>query len=262
LHNNGTAVGIVFGFLKSLLMLSKQFESNRFAFAWDSRRSIRKIWQASYKEDRKKDRDIGKQLEDFQQFDLLRRTVLPWFGFKNIFLRSGFEGDDVIAEICKSNPDEEMAIVSSDNDLWQLLTDRHFMFDMRKKKAYTKKDFVREWKLQPEDWVRVKSIAGCNGDNVPGIPGVGNVTAVKYLKGDLPQEGKVYKNIEQAFEDGTVERTRNLVEIPFPGLGSIPLLNGEVFRTKDFFDICDRYGFRSLVAQQPVWRDYFDMKGR
>jgi len=262
LFHEGRSVGIVFGFLKTLLFLAKTFETNRFVFAWDSRRSIRQAWLPTYKESRRAEKDRAKAVEDFRQFDLLRRFVLPQFGFRNIFLKSGFEGDDIIATLCKGNPDEEIVIVSSDNDLYQLLSPLHFMYNLKTKKRYTDHDFGKEWGIEPALWADVKSIAGCSGDNVPGVDGVGNKTAIKYLKGEMSEKSKVFERIEQAYANGDVGRTRNLVELPFPGLGTIGLCDDERFSVKDFLDICDKYGFKSFIAQLPIWQDYFGMKGR
>ena len=111
---NGQQVGIIFGFLQSLLSLAKAFDTNRFVFAWDSRRSLRRIWLPTYKSSRvegKSTEEKAKRLETFKQFISLRVEVLPQFGFKNIFLKSGYEGDDIIASVCRDNPEEEIEIV-------------------------------------------------------------------------------------------------------------------------------------------------------
>jgi len=262
---NGKATGIIFGFLRELLSLAKRFDCTRFVFAWDSRKSVRKLHFPDYKLKRRKDKtpeELEEERKAFEQFTKLRKKVLPKFGFRNIFMRAGYEADDVIASICQANEDEEVVIVSVDNDLYQLLSDKHHLFNIRNKKFYRAKDFVEEWGIEPEAWAKVKSIAGCPGDGVPGVPGVGNKKARDYLLGKLPRTGKVYKKIESNDGQKIIFRNKLLVTLPMPGVGSFDLVENEVFYLKDFLDICDEYGFRSLLAQEQVWREVFGMEVR
>uniref|UniRef100_A0A6M3LV33 Putative exonuclease n=1 Tax=viral metagenome TaxID=1070528 RepID=A0A6M3LV33_9ZZZZ len=265
LSYEGQQVGIIFGFMQSLLALSKVFDTNRFVFAWDSRRSLRRVWLPTYKESRRGEKsaeEMLKEIESFRQFAALRTEVLPQFGFQNVFLKPGYEADDIIASVCRDNPEEEIAIVSSDNDLYQCISSFHFMYDVKKKAVYHRLNFMREWGIEPEDWAKVKSIAGCPGDNVPGVDGIGNKTAIKYLKGELSEKSKAFQKIEQGKREGKVSEAQSLVELPFAGTGNFFIEKTEVFDVKDFLDICDKYGFKSFIAQLPTWQDYFGMKGR
>lgn len=261
---NGQQVGIIFGFLQSLLSLAKVFDTNRFVFAWDSRKSLRRIWLPTYKSSRVEGKSVeekAKKLEMFKQFMALRVEVLPQFGFKNIFLKSGYEGDDIIASICRDNEKEFIEIISTDNDLYQFLSDYHSMYDIKTKKEYSNTGFKKEWGVEPDDWARVKSIAGCSGDDVSGVEGIGNKTAIKYLKGELSEKSKAYQKIEQGKREGVITETKRLVELPIASVGEFPLAD-DSFKVDDFLDICDKYGFKSFIDQLPVWQDYFSMKGR
>lgn len=259
--HDGKPTNVVFGFLKSLLSLSREFDTDRFVFAWDSRKSLRKIWLSIYKGNRvKTEEEEIERLETFRQMAELRENILPKFGFQNVFQKTGYEADDLIARICKDNLNEKIAIISSDNDLYQLLTDNHFMYDIKRKTRYTKDHFTRNYDIPPEQWSEVKSIAGCQGDNVPGVPGVGVKTAVKYVRGKLSSESKMFKRIEDAKADGTVAETLSLIELPFLGLGSFHLELVETFELKDFLSICDEFGFRSFINASQVWQEQFDMK--
>lgn len=260
---NNRPVGIIFGFMQSLLSLAKKFETSRFVFAWDSHRSLRKVWYPAYKENRRTpEEEKVMEKEVFPQFMELRTKVLPQFGFRNVFMRTGYEADDIIASICKYNKDEEIAIVSTDNDLYQCLSPLHFMYGINKKVIYDRVNFVKEWGIEPEQWAEVKSIAGCPGDNVPGIDGIGNKMAIKYLKDELSPKTKTFQKIEEGKLKGVVTDTKIQVELPFPGLGRFCVEDTEIFEAKDFLSICDEYGFRSFIAQESIWQDYFNMKGR
>lgn len=117
--HEGRQVGVVFGFMKSLLSLSKMFGTNRFIFCWDSRKSLRKIEFSEYKKRKEKsDEEKVRFLEVFRQMVELREQVLPRFGFRNSFLACGYEADDLVTQICQDNFDEELVVVSNDNDLF------------------------------------------------------------------------------------------------------------------------------------------------
>ena len=148
----GKPTGVIFGFLREMAVLTKRHETDKFLFAWDSGQNIRKIRNTLYKEKRKADKtkeELQELYKAYEQFSELRDYVLPKFGFKNIYLQTGYEADDVIAKICHENQDDEIVIVTSDNDLWQLLTPKHYIYDVKKKKNFTDKDFTREWGIDP-----------------------------------------------------------------------------------------------------------------
>jgi len=262
---NGNGTGVVFGFLKQLLVLSRQLESTRFVFVWDSKESLRKLHYPNYKAKRRKDKtpEELEELKDcFWQFHELRTTVLPKFGFENIFHQSGYEADDLIAVICQDYPKEEIAIVSSDHDLHQLLTANHYIYDNTKKKKFTQDDFLDSWALAPRDWALVKSIAGCTTDNVEGIKGVGDTKAVQYVRGVLPERYQVYKRIISEKGQDIIHRNRFLVELPFLGTKHIKLQDDDDFYSRDFLDICEQYGFVSFEREEQKWADQFKMKRR
>lgn len=261
--HDGKPTGVIFGFLKSVLSLSKAFPYSSFVFVWDSRRSLRKIEFPDYKKrEEKGDEEKVKLLETIRQMAELRTKVLPKFGFRNNFMRTGYEGDDLIASICQDNPDKAICIISNDNDIYQCLSDPfvHFMYDIKKKAKYTPKDFTKEYEILPMQWVDVKGLAGCQGDGVPGVPGVGVKTAIRYIEGRLPEKSAAFRNIVHANNDGTVINTRLLVELPYPGLGRFHLEGTEVFELSDFFSICDQYGFQSFVRDEMLWRKRFNMR--
>ena len=119
----------------------------------------------------------------FDQFKQLRKRILPRIGFNNNHLQTGYEADDLIAKYVKDNA-EELVIASADNDLLQLLYFADFL-NLSKNKLITSKSFFSEYGILPAQWGMVKQIAGCSSDNVKGIQGVGEITAIKYLKGEL-----------------------------------------------------------------------------
>jgi len=258
---------IIFGFLNQLYALAGRFKTNKFVFCWDSRKSYRRQRNPNYKSSRREEKTDEDREDDriaFKQFSDLRQCVLPKLGFKNNYIQTGCEADDLIASIVMNNPGD-FVIVSSDNDLLQLLdTGLNYcaLYNPITKKQITATDFRKEWGIDPFQWTAVKSIAGCNGDNVPGVPGVGEKTAVKFITGKL-SKGVIYDRIMDAEgAGGLIEETRWFVELPLPGTKKFELQENENFLFNKFVDICEEYGFRSFLAKDRLngWKERFDLK--
>ena len=255
--------GIIFGFMRQVLRLARDFETRKFVFAWDSKKSWRRDnLDKEYKMNRKQERtEEERQLDRlaYRQFAELRRYVLPKFGFRHIYIQTGRESDDLIASVVL-NMEGPKTIVSTDNDLWQLLT-RCDMWNPSAKKLYTEKAFREEWGLGPPDWAMVKALAGCPGDNVKGIPGVGEKTAAKFLRGELGKETKAWGRITAAMNQGTVKANIPLVRLPLHGTKQIALTDAdfekEEFRRDDFLTLCDEYGFHSFRRDLLPWLKAF-----
>jgi 5'-3' exonuclease len=141
--------------------------------------------------------------------------MLPEAGFVNCFSVQGYEADDIIAETCRILKDRRVMMVSSDKDLYQLLDrDRHFMWLPAKQETYTEKKFRAETGLHPQQWVKVKALAGCSSDNIPGVKSIGEKTAIEYLRDGVITEAR-RKAFKDAREDGSLSLWRRLVTLPY-----------------------------------------------
>jgi len=252
-------VGVIFGFLRQILSLAKKFESNRFVFAWDSRSSVRNQFFPEYKGRRKKDKTPEeKELDDiaYVQFNTLRDEILPEVGFANNFWQEGYEADDIIASIVHCNPTEKIVIISTDEDLYQLLSENVTMYSIRKKQEYTYHNLWKDFHIPPQDWVDIKSIAGCSSDDIPGVPGVGEKTACKYLNRQLGITHKTYRSIKESGE--LIKRNLQLVTLPYPGTKCLPITNSDSLPTKKFLGVCTRYGFESFMYRDSLaqWKEH------
>lgn len=211
--------GVIFGFLGALLQLHKRFDYDvRFLFAWDSRHSFRRDVFPEYKA-RRRAAQVSKSEEEraydesaLGQMALLRKYVLPKMGFKNQWLIAGLESDDIMALLLRK-ADGEVALVSTDHDLFQCLRPGVSMYNPVTKKGLTSSDFKEDWGIESHMWGQVLSIAGCDTDGVPGVAGVGLKTAIKYLKGELRGESVISVRIRESAH--LVERNRKLVCLPF-----------------------------------------------
>ncbi len=226
LEFEGQGTGVAFGVVRALEDISQLFPSDVLILAFDSGHSIRKTLLPTYKANRHENlslQDIEENRIFYDQINRLQKILLPMFGYRNIVQIQGYEADDVIAQFARDKPDTDSAvIVSSDGDLLQCLSQTVCCFNPITKKTTTKQDFETKWGIGPERWARVKALAGCKSDNVAGIKGVGDMTAVKFLTGKInpskdPENkpGKLEK-IRQNLE--TAKNNLLLVQLPYPGL--------------------------------------------
>src|SRR3954453_5651575 len=101
-----------------------------------------------------------------------------------IFVKPGFEADDVIATIAKKlgDQDYEIFLVSKDKDLRQILNDCTKMYDPHSDEVIDPSALEAKLGFTPAEAIEVQTLMGDNIDNIPGVPGVGEKTAVKLIR--------------------------------------------------------------------------------
>ena len=99
----------------------------------------------------------------------------------------GFEADDIIGTLATMASKEELDvyIVSGDKDFMQLVNDKIFLYAPSGRQAdikiYDRNGVVDKWGVPPEKIIDLLGLMGDSSDNVPGVPGVGEKTAVKLI---------------------------------------------------------------------------------
>jgi 5'-3' exonuclease len=241
--------GVIYGFLMRMLKFSDDFKTRQFAFMWDSPYNLRKEIFPDYKKKRGPDyiTEDDKKLNElaYPQFNLLHSEILPALGFVNNYKENGYEADDLIASFVRVNGIDKHIVVSSDNDLFQLL-DYCDMYLTKRKYIYTREDLLREKEVSPSTWIKIKIIAGCEGDGVPGLKGAREKTAINYLRGRL--KGKKEQTIREYLLDPERNSiTRRLVELPFENTPPIYGSPQPILSMDKVIEVCDKYGCYSLL---------------
>lgn len=196
-------IQVVYGFLRLLKSSIEQFEPNVAVVCWDSGRSEyrKKLWPG-YKSGRDHSSDLQKERE-FKSFlaqveaikSLLKHLNVAQLEFK------GTEADDLIAILCAKLEGRKI-IVSTDNDMLQLVSEQVQVWSPQKKQFFWHKNFKRLTGLTPEQYLQCKALIGDGSDSIPGVArGFGHKTAEQLLKqyGSLENlftptvEKKVYK---------------------------------------------------------------------
>ncbi len=238
-------VGVLYGVLRDIVFLQKHLHTEHTVVCFDHGKNKRLDIYPQYRkhrkpktpEEKKARKSVGEQLL------ALKTEILPRLGLKNVLFKEGYEADDVIASVCQNH--ENLIIASNDKDLYQLL--REDVMIWNHKHWITKDHFINEYNVDPLLWPYVKAIAGCISDNVKGIRGVGEITALKHIKGSLGANTQTFKNITSL--QGVALRDKNweLVRLPFSGCGSFRLIKDEI-DTEQWDSICKEFGFESLMG--------------
>ena len=111
------------------------------------------------------------------------KEVSRYYGLP-ILEKEGFEADDIIATLAKQAEAKgfEVVIVSGDKDLMQMISPHIWMWDTLKNQVFDLKTVKERFGTSPAQWVDIMGLAGDSSDNVPGVPGIGEKTAVKLIQ--------------------------------------------------------------------------------
>lgn len=249
----GVATGALYGMFRSVLDLQDLFGTSLVVWCFDRGYGKRLEICRSYKHRRYSDdddeaREARRVMR--QQLYRLRVRYLPDLGVQNVLAQDDYEADDVIASVCQNlEPNQSAVVVSGDEDLYQLLGPRVTVWQPRKKRSVTADSFRAEYGIDPSLWADVKAIAGCSSDNVIGVRGVGEKTAIKFLSGQLKDTSRLY----QAIVDGNDLWRRNLqlVRLPFPGIEQFKLVDDGGMDEGRWNTILEQLGMRSLTGRPP-----------
>lgn len=268
-------VGVIFGFMNQILKIATDYNTNDISFCWDSKTSKRQNIFPAYKERRRtlKEDKTPEEIEEdklaYAQFTQLYSEILPLLGVVNNYKIDGYEGDDLIGSIVYSNPDDDLIIASGDEDMFQLLMEGVSILRTRVNKRgkreyylFSETMFIEEYGIKPILWVDVKAIAGCKSDEVPGIKGVGESSALDFLKNNLTPNHKRYQSITCPEGKAIINRNRKLVTLPFKGCPDIVLKSQGSWSFEGFISVCNTYDFRSMLTKETLnkWKENLHLR--
>lgn len=204
--------------------IARRFDAHGTAWAFDSKPYHRSADLPSYKVKPPQDRD-EEEMERVAEFRAhvrkLGERYLGALGYANAWAFKGFEADDVIASAVRAAPkDVRFTVVSRDRDLFQLISPRVWVFDPVAGDTHTVASFRAARGIHPSQWPDVKALAGCPTDRVPGCPGVAELTAAKFVRGD-PVGGARCRAIRDFMESPDYARNVKLVTLPYPGTPAV-----------------------------------------
>jgi len=200
-NKDGEIVNAVYGFLLVLFKLLKELKPKYFVACFDlPEPTFRKKAYAEYKATRKKAPD-----ELYNQIPIVK-NVLKIFNVP-VFEKAGYEGDDLIGTLTSSltkgkENEVKNIVVSGDLDNLQLINKNTFVYFLNKGVKngliYDEKMINEKFEgLNPLQLIDYKGLRGDVSDNIPGVKGIGEKTALKLIK-EFGSIDNLYKNIDKA----------------------------------------------------------------
>ncbi len=192
-NSKGFPTNALYGFTSMINKIIEEENPLYMAVAFDIGKNFRAEKYAFYKEGRKETPEELKMQMPYA------RKILQGMGIK-YFELAPYEADDIIGTLAKKvvdDPDFIGTIVSSDRDLIQLINDQ-IDIKLLKQKGYIRynpQNFYEEFKIEPINIIDLKALAGDTSDNIPGVKGIGEKTALNLLAQYKTIEG-IYDNIE------------------------------------------------------------------
>jgi len=268
INSKGMNVNAIKGFFFKLRSLKDTFNPDYIVMANDlsRERTFRRQMYPPYKAQRKAhDEDIIKQLKYGQQI-----AALIGYKFINNDL---YEADDILGMISKLLGEQgtDIIIASSDRDLYQLIDDHTYIMAPKHNELIDKQWLYNQYGMTPQQWIELKMLQGDRSDNIPGIPGVGEKTALALMQryGSIDeiynQISDLKPSLQRLLRDGekVLPLTRDLVTIVRDyskiGLTEDQLLQGEPF-IGEVLDLITSLEIYSLinVVQYSLLKGEFD----
>ena len=204
-NKDGFPTNGLYGFVNMINKIVAEENPKYMMVAFDIGKTFRHEKYKDYKGGR---RETPEDLK--VQFPIAKK-ILTAMGIKYLECE-GYEADDIIGTIsswCDKDPEYEALIVSSDKDLLQLISDETVV-KLLKPKDYIMMDkatFIQTYGFEPIKMIDLKALMGDASDNIPGVKGIGEKTAIKLLNQYGSLDG-IYENIDN-IKGATYEKLVN-----------------------------------------------------
>ncbi|MCE5287510.1 MAG: DNA polymerase I [Pelosinus sp.] len=179
---NGQYTNAAYGFTTMLVKLLAEIKPEAIAVAFDKSRTT--FRNDAYKEYKAHRRPTPAELSE--QFPLVKE-ILSGFGI-TVLEEAGYEGDDIIGTLAgkASQEDYEVIIITGDRDALQLISPKVQVYLTKKGisdvEHFDTAAFQAKYSLMPLQLIDLKGLMGDTADNIPGVPGVGEKTAIKLIQ--------------------------------------------------------------------------------
>lgn len=253
-NSKGFPTNALYGFINMINKIINDEKPEYMLVAFDKGKTFRHDKYEDYKAGR-----IEMPNELKAQFPLAKQILtnlgIKWFEIDN------YEADDIVGTLAKKIDESDLyngLIISSDKDLLQLISDKVVM-KMLKSKDYvmmTKETFFETYGLTPDKMIDIKALQGDASDNIPGVKGIGEKTALKLLQDYGSLEG-VYENVnsikgsvsqklidgkEKAFESKDLVTIYKDVPLGF-GIEDTKISDGNLEELKKTYEDLEFYSF-------------------
>lgn len=190
--SKGEPTAGTYGFARELLRIIEQENPDYIAVAFDTGKTFRDKIYPAYKATRAKMPDdltpqIGRIRQMIDAFNIPRLEM------------EGYEADDVLGSIARTAVEQGLGvkIITGDRDLLQLVNERTTVYLAGDDQNYiTDEDVVKKLGVRPSQVVDYKALVGDKSDNIPGVAGIGEKTAIALIQ-KFQTLDNIYENIDQ-----------------------------------------------------------------
>ena len=262
---DGTYTNAVYGFLAILFKLIEEENPDYMAVSFDLKApTARHKMYEGYKANRK-----GMPTELAEQMPIIK-DVLRAMNI-DIVEKEGFEGDDVIGTLSRygENQGLKVIILSGDRDTFQLATDKVEIHIPRTKAGKTETEIfdrnkVKEvYGIEPKQLIEVKGLQGDTSDNIPGVPGIGEKTALSLVQkyetidnlykkleaGEADLKGKQKEKIEENKELAYLSRTLGEINLNVPIEDTLEELRVEEWDKPKVLELFKELNFKRYIER-------------
>ena len=263
-NSKGFPTNALYGFTTMINKIISEEKPEYIAVAFDVGKNFRKEKYDFYKEGRQETpTDLIKQMP-------IAREILDAMGIKYLELEP-YEADDIIgtlAHMALIDEEFDATIISSDKDLLQLITPEVEVKLLKQTGfiRYNESTFKEDYGIDPIKIIDLKALAGDASDNIPGVRGIGEKTALKLLQEYGSLEG-IYDNID-SIKGKTKEKLEtdrdnafmskeiatiykevplniNFEEIKYKGIDEAKL--GDIFESLEFYSLLKNFEHKKIV---------------
>jgi len=254
---DGKPCNAIYGFVKMLINIIQKVQPNYIAIAFDAgKHTFRHNLFEAYKGTRSPTPEELKA-----QFEPLKELIAE-MGIK-ILEQPEIEADDLIGSLAKK-VDGEVVLVSGDKDLLQLVNERTTVsLTMKGISEILEVDIPtlkEKFGIEPYQVVEMKSIRGDTSDNIPGVRGIGDKTALKLIQeyGSLDGiyqninniKGKVHDQLVEQKEMAELSRTLATIKTDVEINLEKDDLTFDFPFNNNVFNIMDNLGFKSILTKE------------
>ena len=279
---DGKYTNAVYGFLAILFKLIEDVNPTHIAVAFDLKApTARHKLYEGYKATRK-----GMPNELAEQMPIIKEILKAMK--IDIIEMEGYEADDILGTLSKLGEKKglEVIILSGDRDTFQLATNKVTIRIPRTKGGKTETEEYNEEKIKetygikPKQLIDVKGLQGDTSDNIPGVPGIGEKTALSLIKkfgsienlykavekGEANLKGKQKENIEKGKELAFLSKTLGTINLEVPikdDLENFKIKEWdkpkvlEIFKELNFNRYIDRFSLRQEEKPKEDLKEIF-----
>ncbi len=262
---DGKYTNAVYGFLAILFKILEDVKPQYIAVAFDLKApTARHKMYEGYKANRK-----GMPEELAQQMPIIKE-VLKAMNI-DIIEKEGYEADDVLGTLSRFGEKQglEVHILSGDRDTFQLATDNTMIHIPRTKagktetEIYNREKILEVYGIEPKQLIEVKGLQGDTSDNIPGVPGIGEKTALSLIqkygtiknlydlleKGEAEVKGKQKEKLEQNKDLAEMSRFLGTINLEVPIEDTLENLKLEDWNNEEVLKIFKELNFKRYIER-------------